>query len=328
MTNYTPFPLEMINANRWGNWFFDQRDGNLTKRPWDAVLNRDGKVNDPYTWTNYQTATNYRERYRGIAFYCGDGWCLLDLDHIQQLISDYLQGQENLIGDVFRILGNTYCEVSTSGAGLHFIFKVDETVTNFGQKKRDSNATDKREDQRVKTGHELYHDKRFIALTGNCFNGSYQITTINQEKWARLYTLVFNEPLGRPSQNGKNRADTLRIDHRYTTQLSVEAQLAIKRILHSSDGLQFKNWLYGNFWDSSAEARAHGVMNFDHSSVDLKCCRVLAYHTFCDPQLVDEIFRHTGLYRPKWDEYRGSQLYGDKTITKAIEDKAKYFATA
>lgn len=314
--NSIKFPQEMTQETRWGSWYHGQEDGLLTKKPWDPVHNNNGKVNDPRTWTTYQQAFSYYNPQddRNMAFYCGNSWCLLDLDHIRQEISDYQQGFENIITDVFRIIGPTYAEISTSGEGLHFIFQVDQSVKNFGSKKRASEL-----------GHELYHDKRFIALTGNCFNGCYHIVVVNQDQWARLYRLVFNDPLDKPSVNQRPNI-TGKINHRSDKQLSTNAMATIKRILASSDGANFDRWLNGSFWESTQDAKDHGVQNFDHSEVDLKCCNVLAYHTACNPQLMDEIFRHTGLYRSKWDEWHGSQTYGDMTIAKAVEDKQKYFA--
>lgn len=315
MINTIAFPDEMVRANRWGNWHHAQRNGLLIKEPWDAIHNVGGKTNDPRTWTSYQQALNYYDPQndQNMAFYCGSGWCLLDLDHISGLISDYRQDQENLISDIFRVIGPTYAEISTSGEGLHFMFRVDQSVKNFGSKKRASEL-----------GHELYHDKRFVALTGNCFNGCYHIAVVDQDQWARLYHLIFNTPLDKPNVNQRSNI-TVRINHRSNKQLSVDAKATIQKILMSSDGPNFKQWLTGVFWESTQAAKDHGVRKFDHSKVDLKCCRVLAYHTRCNTQLIDEIFRHTGLYRPKWDEWRGNQTYGDMTIKKAIKKKAKYF---
>lgn len=62
----------------------------------------------------------------------------------------------------------------------------------------------------------------------------------------------------------------------------------------------------------------------DHSSyesqseADLALCSIIAKRTH-DPQLIDGIFRQSGLFREKWDKLRGAQTYGRITIGKALE---------
>ena len=54
------------------------------------------------------------------------------------------------------------------------------------------------------------------------------------------------------------------------------------------------------------------------SEADLALCNLLAYWTGSDRERVDRLFRQSGLWRPKWDERRGEQTYGEQTIATAI----------
>jgi hypothetical protein len=49
-------------------------------------------------------------------------------------------------------------------------------------------------------------------------------------------------------------------------------------------------------------------------------CNVLCFWTGGDPVRIDELFRQSGLYRPKWDEKHGEQTYGELCVQKAIAD--------
>jgi primase-polymerase (primpol)-like protein len=55
------------------------------------------------------------------------------------------------------------------------------------------------------------------------------------------------------------------------------------------------------------------------SEADMALCCSLAYRTGGDLQLMDELFRQSGLMRPKWDEDRGDQTYGELTLQKAVQ---------
>ena len=55
-----------------------------------------------------------------------------------------------------------------------------------------------------------------------------------------------------------------------------------------------------------------------HSEADLALCGLLAYWCGNDPGRVDQLFRQSGLFRPKWDSQRGNQTYGAITIAHAL----------
>ncbi len=314
------FPAKMASVNRWGLWKRESEEsGHINKLPWDPLCNQPGKSNDPSTWCNYQQARQYYHQaptaFGGPSFYLGNSWCLLDLDDITDTIAEHNLGEANLIDQILFLLDNTYCEVSTSQSGLHFIFQVDSSVTNFGQYKKVKN------DYTDNKSRELYHDKRFVALTGNCLNGeTSHITTIGQEQWSQLYQLVFGQEL---EQSANVDAKPVQIEH--CQQLSTTAKKIMQTILNSNTGddKRLRDWLDIPVFDSTQEAQANKVFNFDHSAEDQSCCNMLAYWTDCDPQLMDEIFRQTQLYRPKWDRMTGSCTYGDMTIQNAINYKTR-----
>jgi putative DNA primase/helicase len=55
------------------------------------------------------------------------------------------------------------------------------------------------------------------------------------------------------------------------------------------------------------------------SEADLALCNYSAFFSGRDAQMIDNIFRQSGLMRDKWDERRGQSTYGEITIKKAIE---------
>lgn len=312
------YPIEMCRCNRWGLWKKEFDGKRTNKIPWDPVHWRNAKSNDRSTWCSYSEARQYfhmqPDLYGGPTFFTGDSWCLLDLDHIKTMIADHNLGEHNLIDDVQAILGNTYCELSQSGEGLHFIFCVNDSVDNFGvHKKKKINGRSR----------ELYHEMRFIALTGTPLNekdSQQSISTIDHQQFKRLYELVFEESF-KPSTDSLNS-----LIHTTPKQKpSPAAKYIMQRILSNADGRgddqRLRTWLDKPVYPSTREAQAHGVYDFDHSSEDMACCNMLAYWTGCDPQLMDEIFRQTQLYRSKWDRMTGSQTYGEMTIAAAITRK-------
>lgn len=56
----------------------------------------------------------------------------------------------------------------------------------------------------------------------------------------------------------------------------------------------------------------------DESRADLALCSYLAFWTNNDIVRMDNLFRQSGLMRPKWDEQHGSRTYGAMTISKAL----------
>ena len=63
------------------------------------------------------------------------------------------------------------------------------------------------------------------------------------------------------------------------------------------------------------DTSAHGG---DDSAADLALCNHLAHWTGRDALQMDSVFRQSRLMRPKWDEMRGKDTYGNMTISKAI----------
>ena len=147
-------PDEMRMYKNWVAWRLETVGGRETKIPYSPMTGCKAKSNDASTWSSLRRAAARVEEggYSGVGFMLsGSPYVCVDLD-------DCLDGGEKeawAAGIVAAL--DSYTEVSQSGRGLHI----------FGR----ANIERGRKNDRI----EVYPDKRFIAMTGNIYEGRSEI---------------------------------------------------------------------------------------------------------------------------------------------------------
>lgn len=128
-----------------------------------------------------------------------------------------------------------------------------------------------------------------------------------QEQLEELYFEIFGKI---ESQQEETKAEQATIRVERLTDKSV-----IARMLGSANADEIEALLKG-------DTSAHGG---DESAADLALCNHLAFWTGKNRLQMDRLFRQSQLMRPKWDEKRGRQTYGEMTIDKACEGTSKVY---
>ena len=134
-----------------------------------------------------------------------------------------------------------------------------------------------------KIGLEIYTKGRFFTVTGN-----------------RLmdYPTVINECTGTLKTIFSRFVDKGPVDN-------------ILTLINKSQGAEKFRYLYSGQWQSDYPSQ---------SEADLALCSKLAFWTGKDVELMDLLFRQSGLMRPKWDEkhFSDGRTYGQVVIEKAV----------
>lgn len=265
------------------------------KVPVNPENGHNAKADDPTTWGEFDQAVRHWEAHRGngiagvgFEFSPGDPYTGVDLDECRDPETGKIEpGALEIVGRL-----NSYTEVSPSGTGLHIILKG--SVPPGGNRKG-----------RV----EMYDSSRYFTVTGAHLEGT---TTTIEARQAELEAL-HGEVFGKPKQASGRSV-------RAATDASVELSddELIDRISKSKVGNKFNELRRG---DMDYLKYQYGYPSA--SEADLALASILAFWTGKDPGQMDRIFRRLGLMRPKWDEYRGQQTYGDQTIAKAIANTQK-----
>ena len=155
--NLANIPDEMTARSNWCVWRLEQIGGRVTKIPYNPRTGLKAKSNDFVTWCKFADAAGAVRRggYKGVGFMLSDSpYVCVDLD-------DCLDGgeRETWARDIVQRLGG-YVEVSQSGKGLHI----------FGR----ATVERGRRNDRI----EIYPDKRFIAMTGDIYEGHGALSDI------------------------------------------------------------------------------------------------------------------------------------------------------
>jgi len=174
---------------------------------------------------------------------------------------------------------NSYTEVSPSGTGIHIIIKghLPENSRNR------------------KGGIEVYDSNRFFVVTGHHLEGT---PTSIESRQAELDELCAKE-LGEKPASVELEDD--HIDH--SANLQPEDDGVIKRALAAKNGAKFQKLWEGDYSAYKSQSEA-----------DCALCAMLAFYVKDDRQRIDRLFRHSGLYREKWER----EDYRLDTIAKAI----------
>jgi primase-polymerase (primpol)-like protein len=284
-------PTALRERAQWVCWRTELRDGKETKIPINPTTGQKAKTDDPATWSGFETALEYwrdTDRVEGIGFVfsADDPLVGIDLDDCRDPETGEIdQWAQDIIDSV-----DTYTEISPSGTGIHLILR--------GMLPGDRNR---------RGDIEMYEHLRYFTVTGRPVSGNGSSDGVNECQ--HELESIYEQHLG-----GEEAAepDTEWLSGEYEGPdlegAPDDDQELIERAKQADNGQKLARLWRGN------------TAGFDsHSEADMALCSMLAFWTQKDPERMDRLFRRSGLMRPKWDERRGDQTYGELTISKALD---------
>lgn len=281
-TRWWAVPQALTDISHWVGWRWVERDGRITKVPIDPRTGNYAKVNDPTSWGSLQQAE------AAVGRFALDGIGLV------------LDGSEGLVGiDLDRCIDPhtdaiadwaseivallaSYTEVTPSGAGLRVW--VRGVLPPGGRR----------------VGHvELYDRDRYFTVTGDPTYDSPRTVEARQAEIEALHARLF--PTVR---------EPLTVARSYPLSTLDDVAL-VEKAKGARSGAKFTR-----LW--SGDITGYG----SHSEADLALCGMLLYWTDRDVSRADQLFRCSGLYRPKWDAPDGrGRTYGSRTLDAALKQR-------
>lgn len=291
--NVENIPLELKEMKQWGVYeLLPPKNGEvglhkLVKIPIDVKTGKGASSSNSDTWSDYDLSEYVLEtdllKYKGLAFFLGNGVYCFDIDNIEESIYDFRIKKQRDNNFVYRMISEfdfSYTEVSQSGTGIHIFFKVDGEIPTDIRNRNEN--------------YEMYYRNRFIAMTGDCIEETGDIKTIELETWKAIYETYINTAEFKVYPQK---------DYQGETYFSKEE---IKEKMFRSQPYT-KKLFNGDISEYPS-----------HSEADLALCSSLAFWTNKDVEMMNEIFIESGLSRDKWNEKRGAMTYGERTLHKAI----------
>ena len=281
--NVDALPQELRDLAQWVTWRSVQRRGNPkpTKLPINPRSGKAASTTDPTSWASFEDSS--------AAFYSGQGdgigFVFTPEDPYTGIDLDGCYDEAGVLSDWAQDLVtrfNSYTELSPSGHGLHIIIRGE--LPERGRRKGPI---------------EMYSEGRYFTMTGAWLEGTSSVIAERSDVLQAIYQEVFAEdddqwssheaPIAPPNIEGDDEL--------------------INKAREAKNGAKFQKLWQGDWSDY-----------FSQSEADLALCSHLRFWTGGDRLRVDRLFRHSGLYRDKWNETHGNQTYGEMTIAKACSD--------
>jgi len=198
---------------------------------------------------------------------------------------------------------DSYTEVSSSGEGLHVIVEGE----GVDDRKHRSDLSE--------AGHlEVYDESRYFVLTGNVYDGLTSVESrptavreVQDDHLPREREFAFTAKQEPVDGHGIDEGEVTPAQIHQTIRAYVEDDN------HTVDREVLR------LWQGSDEGRE------SPSEADMALVKQLYYWCKADERLMDECFRASGRTRPKWDEQRGDQTYGEMTIQNVCRTNSEIF---
>lgn len=245
-------PEKMLTARNWVS-----RGGDNGKRPY-------GKSNDPTTWKSYQEAVAERNGAISYAIEEGQGICCIDLDGCISPDNVVHPKAQEILDRC-----QSYTEVSMSGKGLHIFGEI--TMSRGNRHPAGSPV-------------EAYFGLKFIAFSGNVFQGRCELENIDEGiEW------LYNTYFPRAEEGAYKKAS----DHYQQRRDQIEASRISDRDLYNKIAMSKQGPKFLRLW------RGDTAGYETHSDADFALFGILRWWTGGDVQRMANLFRASGLFRPE-----------------------------
>lgn len=283
-------------ATAWCCWKYAERAGG--GKPAKLPVGPDGarlSVDAPGEWPSFETTAGAASGFNGLGLLMTSarGVVGLDLDGCLDDAGAVKPERAEIVEDFLNL--GSYVETSPSGVGLRQFLR-GVRLEDYSSRGRD--------------GLEIYDDsdKRYLSVTG-CSYGDPRPVIANQAALEAFIVKWSRTTGGGAAPEGKGKGKDQAAGGSGRT---VEDVLKLMRV-HNRRG-RLTRLLAGDLSDHDG----------DHSAADLDLCCEVAYFSR-DPGVIDGIMRGSGLMRPKWDELRGAETYGVRTIKTALAKQDRSF---
>ncbi|ETA80447.1 phage NrS-1 polymerase family protein [Youngiibacter fragilis] len=288
---YDNFPQELKNQQAWVCYNIESVPGREkpTKVPYNPLSGKKASSKAPITWTTFAKALEAMKKfkYSGIGYvFSKNGYVGIDIDNCR--IKE--TGELSDIGKRCLELLPTYCEISPSGTGLHFIAKG--VLPPKGRKNSE-------------TGVEMYEEARFFTVTGESITGKNDPVSECQGGIEEVHKFFI-------AKEKKAKAP-----RKVAVKTVLTDDEVIQRAQASSNGEDFK-LLYEGKWQDKYSSQ---------SEADLAFAMKLAFWTGRDKEQMDRIFKSSGLNREKWEtkHYVDGRTYGEEVLEKACDSTEEVY---
>ncbi|WP_169717770.1 phage/plasmid primase, P4 family [Sporomusa silvacetica] len=287
-------PVELKGFRQWCCYsrVWNNKKGKYDKIPISPVTSQKAQSNNPSTWCDYQTALNYATRgdIDGIGFMFDKASGIFGVD-IDNCVDD--KGMFTPVAQEIIHTMQSYTEMSPSGQGVHILAKGILP------------AAGRRKDKL-----EVYDSGRFFTVTGRHVPNT---PTTVEERSVEI-GMIHSKYIAKGKTEPERKSEQPKLPQ---LRGSLSGTDLIEKISKSKQGADFQALWAGN-------TSRHGN---DDSAADMALANILAFWTGRDAGRMDNLFRQSGLYRPKWDErhYSNGMTYGAATIARAINDCQKIY---
>jgi putative DNA primase/helicase len=274
-------PAELKEVPQWVAWEYRLIKERLNKVPVNPNTGANASSTDSSTWGSFGDALNFmRSRHcNGIGFVVTETDDFVFIDLDKCRDPETKQTEQWALDMIEKF--NSYTEISPSGKGYHIWVKG---AIPPGKKKGNDGKL------------EIYKTGRYATFTGDHVTNTPRVIRECQIEIDDVYRIYF-PTCPKTTQPAKPVPEQ---------SLDIDAVLA--KAFASKNGPEIKILFDGDKGEHPTQSEADNAL-----------CKHLVFWFGKDPQIVDQVFRRSGLYRPKWDELRGAETYGQTTINKAID---------
>lgn len=278
---YELIPEELKKLPNWVVWKAKpdpKSHSGVSKIPINPKTGGQAQSNNPETWTDFETAEKISRDFAGIGFMFENSG-YFGVD-LDDMPEDLAACAE---GDYANTIGD-------------FLTNLD-SYTEWSQSGNGIHIICKGrlpEGARKKGKIEMYDSGRFFVMTGNAISDREDVPDRTEEI----------KPLHQKYLGGSEKSDSGQMT---LSETSLSVHEIIEKARHSANGAKFESLYQGDISGYPSQSEA-----------DIAFCNMLAFWCAGDAGKIDEIFRNSGLMRPKWDRKQSGSTYGNLTIQKAI----------